>query len=180
MRSRPSLGKYPAFARIKVKEQLQTVKTSKQRRKQIEEQFENKASEKIRYRMRRTWRTLEQLIMEMTVIAKQQPKEHWNCHRGRRDIARGLLCPHWLDLYAESRWSQTAEVWGIPKTFVGTGWFKAAKQSPVPQEQTSGLKWDGRSAHTVVQKSELLIKVLFVQHSMSFQYFEFCTFWDID
>lgn len=81
---------------------------------------------------------------------KQQPKEHWNCHRGRGSHHRtwryceGLLCPPWLDLRTESRLSQTAEVhlWGIPKTFLGTGWFKTVKQSPVPQEQTSGLKWD--------------------------------------
>ena len=102
---------------------------------------------------------------------KQQPKEHWNCHRGRGSHHRtwryceGLLCPPWLDLRTESRLSQTAEVhlWGIPKTFLGTGWFRAVK---VQSLKSKLLAWNETvvAVQTFVLHNVPLLQSLRIAH----------------
>lgn len=67
-------------------------------------------------------------------FSKQQVEEHnrhggCGSHHRTWKCGKGLLCPPWFDLRTESLLSQTAEVhlWGIQKTLLETGRFKADK-----------------------------------------------------
>ncbi|KAG1957771.1 hypothetical protein F2P79_007678 [Pimephales promelas] len=83
----------------------------------------------------------EQFIMAITLTPKPEastsnyPKNIGIVITGLGNIAAALLCPPWLDLRAESRLSPLYTFEVFQKRFL-----ELDQQSPIPQEQTSGLK----------------------------------------